>query len=71
MELVSWVADHYWLFGILIAVALFAAYLGLLTPVEVTETDFPGAFFFYKDIQVSVKKLGPVFGEINEHIAAY
>ena len=35
------------------------------------EGKFTGGLFFYKDLQVSTKKLGPVFREVDEHVVKY
>ena len=43
-------AEQYWFFGLLVLALLFAAYLGLFTSVVAAEAQFPGGFFFYKDI---------------------
>ena len=63
--------EQYWFFILFIFIVLIAAYVGLFATVEAKETKFPGGLFFYKDLQVSTKNLGPVFRKINDDIAAF
>ena len=69
--IVDYIATHCWLFSFAAILLLFLAYLGVFTPITVTETPFPGGYFFYKDLQVSTKKLGPVFADVVKDIEAY
>ena len=63
--------EHYWFFCFFLLIVAFAAYLGLFSTVEAKEGRFPGGLYFYRDLQVSTKNLGPIFREINEHISTY
>ena len=63
--------ETYWYLVLITLLLLFAASLGIFTAVEVSEGKFPGGLFLYKDLQVSTKKLGPVFREIVQHVETY
>ena len=69
--IVDFVTEYSYAVTIVSLVLAFMAWLGLFSTITVEETKFPGGYFFYKDIQVSNKRLGPVFCGIENDIEAY
>ena len=58
----------YWFVVMFFLLVLMVYLLGIFTPVEAKESDFPGGVFYYRDVQVSSNGLGKLFKVIKKHI---
>lgn len=62
---------EYWYCVALALILYLIAYLGLFSSIEAKESTFPGGHFYYKNMQVSMTKLSPVFKTINADVASF